>query len=423
MRGAPTVVGLASPGARWPAEVARWCTGGTVAADFSTCLTIDELRASLVLRRVDVVILDTPVVFEDRGILLEVRARGAAAIGIDPAMGSPVGVAEHFDAMLADGFTPRSLTELLLKLDPPGETSARTGVEAADAGTVHRSLGESRRLHGRMIGVTSNAGAGASVVAMALAQGLSRREETVALVDGARRGQLCMYHDVGDVVPGLTDLVESQRSGILDPAEVRELLFEQPERGYRLLLGHRHPRDSIDQGARALGSALDAVARSYDMVVVDHDPDVEVGISAGHGDLGDRHAIARHLLTTAEVEVVVSRPGTKGVHDAARRIDELVDAGRPAERLVVCCNRAGRSPAARASFERSVRALTRAHFHDVGTLEVVHLGTSRRIETALRDALPLPRSQAAALAKAVRDVLGSLPRRPLDAAPDLERLA
>lgn len=416
MTSTPTVVGLATQGARWPADVARWCTGGTVAAEFATCLSADELRTTLVLRPVDVVILDAATAVHAPQLLGEVRAREVVLVGVDPPTGAVPGAAEHFDGILADGFTPRALTDLLLRLEPsdrPRRRSLGPGMVVAE----HRSLGEAHRLRGRMVGVSSTAGAGASVVAMALAQGLARGEETVALVDGARRGQQCMYHDVGDVLPGVSELADAQRAGMTDPDEVRALLFDQPGRGYHLLLGRRHPHETDRHRAADLHAALDAVARSYDLVVVDHDPEVDLGPPAARAVLGDRHAVALHLATNAEVEVVVAHPGIKGVHDAARRVDELIEVGLPPERLVVCCNRAPRSPTGRLAFERSVRALTRARFGEGSTLAVLHLRTSSRIEVALREGRPLPAGPVDALGAALRRRLDLLARRCDDAVP------
>jgi hypothetical protein len=246
---------------------------------------------------------------------------------------------------------------------------------------------------------------------MALAQGLAEGEETVGLLDGARRAQLAMYHDVGDVVPGLTELLDAQHGGVLDPDEVRDLLFDLPERGYQLLLGQCRPQEAVRHGALALAAALDALGRSYDLVVVDHDPDVDLGPGGALGALRDRHAVALHLLATAEIEVVVALTGTKGAHDAARRVDELIEAGLPPDRLVVCCNRSPRAAPARSGFDRSVRALTRGRFGDGVALPVLHLGASRRIERALSDGRPLPARPAAMLAGSLRRRLGALGRR------------
>jgi hypothetical protein len=406
-------VGLTSARSGWAAEVSRWCTGGVVAADFATCLTADELRATLALRPVDVVILDAALAPGAPSLLHEVRARGASVVGVDAGDHHDPAAAEHFDAMLAVGFTPRALTDLLQRLE--GDHAALHAA-GARAGAIHQPLGEARRLRARTIGVSGIAGAGASVVAMALAQGLAGGEETVALLDGARRAQLAMYHDVGDVVPGLAELVDAQLGGIADPAEVRSLLFDLPERGYQLLLGQRRPDEAVRHGTAALTAALDALARSYDLVVVDHDPDVDLGPPGARGALRERHAVALHTVATAEIEVLVARPGTKGLHDAARRLDELIEAGMPPERLVVCCNRSPRAATARSGFDRSVRALTRGRFGDGTTLEVLHLGASRGIERALSDGRALPARPAAALAGAVRRRLDSLGRRGSDPA-------
>lgn len=113
--------------------------------------------------------------------------------------------------------------------------------------TVHRPVARTDLADdpapGRMVGVTGTGGSGASTVAMALAQAVAPTSGRVALVDGARRADLALYHDVGDVIPGLPELVDLQRRDRSDPEEVRSLLFGIDDRGYDLLLGLRRSRD------------------------------------------------------------------------------------------------------------------------------------------------------------------------------------
>ena len=54
-------------------------------------------------------------------------------------------------------------------------------------------------------------GSGTSTIAMALAQAWASTGTDTVLVDGCRRADLAVYHDVGDVIPGLPELVELHR--------------------------------------------------------------------------------------------------------------------------------------------------------------------------------------------------------------------
>lgn len=213
----------------------------------------------------------------------------------------------------------------------------------------------------------------------------------MALADGARRADLAMYHHVGDVIPGLPELVEAHRGDRPDPDDVRALLFSSDERGYDLLLGMRRARDWAAMRSRAVASAVEGLRRSYDLVVVDHEPDVEGEDLTGSVDVEERHAVARHVARSADLVLVVGRPGLKGVHDLVRAVDELAEAGARPDRLLPVVNRAPRSPAARAEATRAVRALTTERRSGArplpGPLFLPHV---RRLEELHRSGARLP---------------------------------
>lgn len=98
------------------------------------------------------------------------------------------------------GVRPGAAPERANRRQPGGEPG---GNAAHTPAARRRQPGRDRHHRGRRRG-----GAGASTIAMALAQGLGLRDggttpHGVALVDGARRAELSMYHDVGDVIQGL----------------------------------------------------------------------------------------------------------------------------------------------------------------------------------------------------------------------------
>ena len=119
-------------------------------------------------------------------------------------------------------------------------------------------------------------GAGATCLAMALAQGLAADATTgsVLLVDGARRADMAMYHDVGDVLPGLPELLDACDRNVLDPTELDRFVF-RPGRGYDLLLGQRRAADGNDRSPGLVATVLHTAARRWDAVVVDHDGDLD----------------------------------------------------------------------------------------------------------------------------------------------------
>jgi hypothetical protein len=238
----------------------------------------------------------------------------------------------------------------------------------------------------------------------------------VVLVDGARRGDLAMYHDIGDVIPGLPELVEAHRSDRLDPAEVRRLCFEVPTRGYALLLGRRRAADWVTLRRRSVAAAIDALARTYDTAVVDLDPDVDGQADTGSADVGDRHALTLSTLDRADLVLVVGRPGLKGLHSLVGLVDDLLSVGVPAHRIAPVLVASPRSPAARAAASAAVARLGGAPDHEP-ILPLLHLPRVRGLDEVHDLAGALPASLCRPLGRTLGHLLDSAGRRPRPADP------
>jgi len=420
-----TVVGLPHPRAGWPAELARSSTSGAAPIDFLTCLSADEVRAVLATgRHVSVVLVDGDSPQLTPTLLADVAAAGAQAIGVD----SPAGRADW--GML--GVT--SVLPAAFSLDDLRAPLARFGAPAGDLGddqpARHAAMaGTHAAGTGRTIAVSGPGGAGSSCLAMALAQGLAADATTgsVLLVDGARRADMAMYHDCGDVLPGLPELLAAGHRDVLDPEELDRFVFRQA-RGYDLLLGQRRAGDGNDRSPGLVATALHAAARRWDAVVVDHDGELDDAPIGAPGPLRARHAVSLALASTAELWLVVTRDGVKGLHDAVRRIDEAVAAGMPPERVQVVVNRARRSPAARGSTTAALSRLTAGVGGTAGP--PVFVGRHSRLAGVHRDAVPLPRQLVAPVSASVVRLLGLLGARntapdarlePVGATPDRSR--
>ena len=245
-----------------------------------------------------------------------------------------------------------------------------------------------------------------------------------------------MYHDVGDVIPGLLELIEMHRADRPDPVDVRRILFPIARRRYDLLLGMRRSRDWPAMRPRAVAAAIDGLRRSYDVVVVDVEPDVEGEAQTGSLDVEDRHAVARAAVLAADLVLVVGKPGLKGVHDIVRIIDELCECGTPVERIVPVVNHAPRHPAQRSEMVRTLRSLTverrpsprarpssdrnrislpgatpiGADRSDDATAPPVFIRSVRMLEDIHRSAGPLPDAIVSPLVGAVSALLARLDR-------------
>lgn len=407
-------LGLARVRASWFSEVARWSTSGSLAMDFVKTVSAEELRARLESGRpFSALILDGGLPGIDRDLLELARERGCAPIVvvdgpsrdwrvIGAAATLPVGFGPtELEAVLAEHATPIGRAD-----DLPGQ------VEAPDDHGGFRA---------RVVAVTGPGGTGASVVAMALAQGMASEPEhadTVVLADLALHADQALLHDAGDVIPGVLELVEAHRGGIPAAEEVRALTFDVVAGRYRLLLGLRRHRDWTALRPRALRSALDGLRRSFTLVVADVDDDLEGEASTGSSDVEDRNLLARTAIDLADVVVVVGAPGPKGVHSLLRVVRDCIAAGVDPDRIVPIVNRAPRGRGARIELVKAVTELLASSNPGTGVLSPVFLPERKGLDEILRDGVGLPAAVVEPVTGAVRARLEVLPDRVSAVAPE-----
>ena len=236
-RGSPAMaeryvlLGLARTRCSWFGQLSHWSTTGVAPIEFIKCLSADEARAVMGTgRRVSAFLVDGGLNRFDRDLVASATEAGAPTIVVEDRRNRRDWSSLGCVAALDEDFTRDQLVEVL---DRHARVVDRT---------VHRPVASDRPgrrpAPGRMVAVTGTAGAVRRRSPWPwprrwLAHGAGR----VALVDGARRADLAMYHDVGDVIPGLPELVDLHRRDRSDPEEVRSLLFGIDDRGYDLLLG------------------------------------------------------------------------------------------------------------------------------------------------------------------------------------------
>jgi hypothetical protein len=228
----------------------------------------------------------------------------------------------------------------------------------------------------------------------------------VLLADLALHAHQAILHDVGDVVPGVLELVEGSRGAGLPPDQVRGLCFTLAERGYDLLLGLRRHRDWTALRPRACAAAIDGLCRTYQHVVADVDADVEGDEQCGSTDVEDRNSLARHTLTRADLVLVVGVPGVVGVHAHLRVIGDLLELGVDAGRIVPVVNRAPRSPRQRAEVGAALSALLGAAAPAAVLASTpVFVPERRRLGELAHDAIAPPAALVRPLTGAVRGLL------------------
>lgn len=399
------LLGLAGVRARWFGEVARWATSATLPADFVKVVSSEEARARLRSGRpFSALLVDGGLSALDRDLVELAAGHGCAVIAVEDGRSSRPWGDLGVHAVLPPGFRPEQLLDALRAVSHPvvrgEELTAPTRPDGADVPGAWR---------GRLVAVTGAGGVGRSTLAAGLAAGLAadpRDRGLVVLADLALHAHQALLHDVGDIVPGLLELVEAHRGAGLAPEEVRGLCFALPDRGYDLLLGLRRHRDWTALRPRAWEAALDGLRRTYRQVVADVDADVEGDDECGSTDVEDRNLLARHTLGTADLVLVVGVPGVAGVHSHLRVVRDLLELGVDPGRVVPVVNRAPRSPRARAEIGGAQRDLLAAAVPGVALASSpVYVPERRRVAGAARDQAPPPAPVVRPLVGAVRGLL------------------
>jgi hypothetical protein len=404
MRGERFVaLGLAHVRSSWFRELARWSTAAALPVEFVKCVSIAELRARLGSGRAfSALIIDGGLAGVDRDLVELARGSGCAVLIVDDGRAHRDWSAVGVSAVLASDF---GRTELLDALNAHATLISR-GDELA--------LGDAPRItpgawRGRLVAVTGPGGTGASLLAMALAQGFGadvRHGGLVLLADLALDADQAMLHDAGDVVPGVQELVDAHRSGEPSVQDIRSLTFAVPDRQYHLLLGVRRHRDWTAIRPRAFEAALDNLRRAYKAVVADVSPDLEGEDQCGSIDVEERNVMARTTVAAADAVVLVGLPGPKGLHRLVRLATAVVEHGVAPSDVLPVMNRAPRGPRARAELTRAFADLTapltgkRTPF-----APLLHVGDRRHLDELVHDAARLPTQLATTLAGAVTVVL------------------
>lgn len=397
------LLGIAPARSTWFTDVGRWATSAAIPAEFVRCVSIAELRARLGSgRRFSALLADGQLTGIDRDVLALAAEHDVPVLVVDergPDAWRDLAPA----AVLVPPITRDGLLDVL--------ATHADMVGAATEATPARQEPGPAAVDGELVSVVGSGGTGASTAAIALAQGLaarrggSSRSREVLLADLCRAADQAMLHDSRVVVPGVQELVEAHRSGTVGPAGIVDQTFEVAERGYRLLLGLRRPRQWTAIRPRAFDAALDGIQRTFALTVCDVDPDLEGEAETGSVDVEERHLMARTALARSQVVFAVGGPDTKGLFALVRLLGELLAFGVPHDRLVPVINRAPRSPRQRAELTTAAQELVAANLGDTTRLLNPIMLPERRIDEALRDGVALPKPLPELLAGAHDAVL------------------
>jgi hypothetical protein len=414
------LLGLAGVRAPWFGDVARWSTSATLPVDFVKVVSLEEARARLRSGRpFSALLVDAGLSALDRDLVELATRHGCAVVAADDGRAARSWGDLGVHAVLAPGFGPDQLHEVLRAVAHP---IARGDEVVGPVPTADDPRPGAWR--GQLVAVAGAGGVGRSTLAMALAGGLAadpRDRGLVVLADLALHAHQALLHDAGDVVPGVLELVEAHRTGVLPGDEVRSMCFALVDRGYDLLLGLRRHRDWTALRPRAFDAALAGLRRTYRHVVADVDADVEGDEQCGSTDVEDRNVLARHTLAAADLVLVVGVPGLAGVHAQLRVVRDLLDHGVDSGRIVPVVNRAPRSPRQRAEIGGALVALLGSTAPGATLASSpVFVPERRRLAEVVHDAVAPPAALVDPLVGAVRGLLERAQHLPAARVPEPE---
>lgn len=389
------LLGLAPARAGWFRSVAVWATSGALPAEFVKCVSAEEVRTRLATHGAySALVADAALPAVDRDLVATATAAGCSVIVVADPRVERDWVALGATRLLRPDF---GRDDLVAALDSCARQIRRGTVSTDDLLAPPSPPGWKASL----VAVTGPGGTGASVTAMAMAQGLAddvRHGGQVLLADLRLRAEQTMLHDLRDVGPGIQELVEAHRVGQVTGEEARRLAFAIENRRYHLMAGLRQARFWPALRPRSFEAALDTLRRSYRVVVCDIDCDLEGEEASGSIDLEERNVMSRTAAAAADVVVAVGRPSLKGLHSLVRVVTDLCAFGVGADQILPVFTRSPRSPRARARLGRALHDLTSDGTG--GHLTPPVYIPALDLEECLRDSRRLPASFAEPLAAA-----------------------
>jgi len=195
---------------------------------------------------------------------------------------------------------------------------------------------------GRLIGVCGPGGTGASVVAMALAQGLAPSED-VLLADFARRAHQSLLHRISGGAGGLLGLLTRFRGRSPSTAEVRASTLPLAGQRYRLLPGLDRVHHWALVNPRSFDTGLSALQAEFELVIADITGDFEGEADTGSLEVEERNHVSRRVALRADLVVVVGGTGRTTRHAAAETLESLSALGVNAARMLTATNRVSSS--------------------------------------------------------------------------------
>ena len=407
------VLGVARPRTTWLTDIGRWANSSMLPIEFIRCVSIDEVRSRLHSdRRFSAVLLGEGCTGVDRDVIETARDAGCVPIVITDSTPRRDWLALGAADTLSQPVTPHHLLAALR--DHAIGVDHRSRIRPLETSVDSSPTG-------RLIAVLGPGGSGTSTIAMAIASHLaaqpSRRHEStptrVGLIDASLNADQALLHDLGDVVPGLQELVDLHRTANPTSDEVRSFFWFSPRQGYDVLPGLRRHRDWSTLRRRTTLAALASIHRSFDLVVADSDADFEGESATGSIDIEDRNLLARELAKNADLVVLTARAGITGLNRALHALRELAELGVETDRILLVILGAPRSTRHRSELSRTILRLFDETVPSHSLPIPVMVPLRRDLEPFLHDGTAPPRSAFGSITAAVSERLQQIePRDP-----------
>ena len=400
-----TVLGVARPRTAWLAEVGRWANSSMLPIEFIRCVSVDEVRSRLLsTRRHSALLLGEDCVGADRDIIETARDAGCVPMVVTETTARKDWVHLGARCTLVQPIQPEQLLAAL--------RDHAIGVDRRTP-SIRTEVAVGQCAAGRLITVLGPGGTGTSTTAMAIAShfasGVMKKRDSmdnrVALLDASLNGDQALLHDLGDVVPGLQELVDLHRTANPSIGDIRNHFWFAPRHGYDVLPGLRRHRDWSTLRRRSTLAALGSILNAYDILVADADSDLEGEEQTGSIDIEDRNLLARELAKNADLVVLTARAGISGLRRSLQTFRDLVELGVHTEGVLLIVIGAPRSTRQRSELTRSILRLFTEAFPSHSLRTPVMVPIRRDLEPFVHDGTVPPRAALGAICAAVSELV------------------
>lgn len=364
------IAGIVSARSTWSSRISGWAEASTLPIDFIKFVSLTEF-CRIDTASFDALMLDENCNLDNESLTKLTDAQISVIV---------IGLLSRDLAATIKPLTPTILS-------PEFDSSELLEIVEKLQAEVKTPLTKAVDVKGQLIAVTGAGGSGASTVAIAIAQQLGKFGSiagATGLLDAKLRGNLALLHDIGDVIPGVDELIESARAGVVTRMQVRDVAFPIPQRNYDVIAGAPKHNLWTTWSRSRVERVIDGLRDAYRIIVADVDHDIEGEAESGALEIEERNVLARTILSNADHIVLTIANSISGFARGVNIVNELKDFGCDIDALTIVLNESRRNP-----FNRDAADLRTLLSQSAPHAVICRMNWNKSIEASHRDVSPI----------------------------------